>query len=56
MNMWLPMLMLMPDDEPNPAVEELELFLSNPYVLVLLFLLIVVLMMLAGLSRGGDDE
>jgi hypothetical protein len=46
----------MPDDEPNPAVEELEAFLSNPYVLVLLFVIVVVLMMLAGLSRGGDDE
>lgn len=56
MNMLLPMLMLMPDDAPNPAVEELEMFLSNPYVLVLLFMLIVVLVMIAGLSQGGDDE
>lgn len=52
----LPMLLLLPEDEPNPAVEELELFLSNPYVLVLLFMLLVVLVMIAGLSQGGDDE
>jgi hypothetical protein len=50
------MLLLLPEDEPNPAVEELELFLSNPYVLVLLFMLLVVLVFIAGLSRGEDDE